>query len=171
MAVKNTIEHPINPSHLMYQAVRSHPLINISELDALIFSGLCLFVDDHGVIRLSEEDRAYLCQSLSVSPQQMSNTIARLKKKCVLYDVHTTRRYGEGTTTPGHYRLDAQLLGLASVPKKMTKAFTIRYIPETETQTQQYGQQPINQFDRPDGKADDIRREGSGPDLQSQQTP
>lgn len=126
------IEHKIDPAHLMYQAVRSHPLINVSELDALIFSGLCLFVDNHGIIRLSEEDRTYLCQSLSVSPQQMSNTISRLLKKCAIYRQHeqSKRNMYNSVLIKGQYRLDAQLMDLTRVPKKMTKPFTIKYIPD-----------------------------------------
>lgn len=113
--MKTSIEHIIEPAHLMYHLVRGHPKFNGTELDAMIFAALCSFADPMGMIQITEKDRQFLEKGLQVSPQQMSNTITRLMNMGYLY----------ATKHKGRYDLSPQMIDL--VGAKLKKIFTVKF--------------------------------------------
>lgn len=140
MATKNSIEHKIDPAHLLYHTIKGHPLIRgLTELDILILAALCVFLNAKGEIKMVEKDRIWMQSNLQVSPQQLSNNIKRLKQAGILHMKYTPRAYGKPTVTRGMYLLDAQLHGLIKVPKRLTKSFTVKFIID-ELATRQHSE-------------------------------
>lgn len=112
-----SITFEINPDHLIYTAVCAHPAMHmLTDLDRIVVSGLLLFGSPNGLIVMKEVDRRYLEESLSLSPQGLSNSIKRLIKLGVI------------TRTGWSYQLSPSLAPLAALPKRLGKGFNIKLV-------------------------------------------
>lgn len=106
----------IHPDHLLFHLVSTHPLtVSLTHLDRIVLSGLLLFVEANGMIRLTEYARRKLEAQLEIAPQGMSNTIRRLKRERII------------TGTRGNYLLADPLLPLASVPNGIEQVYTLTF--------------------------------------------
>lgn len=119
------ITHSIAPNFLHYQLIKSWPGVELTELDMLVLSGLCLFGVQSGGIVLKAKDREYLQQGLHLSKQSMSNAINRLRELGLLTGGH------------GRYQLSQTLGPLSAIPADW-KSFNVRYI-NSETNKHTYG--------------------------------
>lgn len=115
----NNITFHINPDSLLFHIVSTTPgTESLTHLDRLVLSGLLLFVDTEGKVRLLQKERKHLMKGLDLSAQGLANVITRLIAAQVI-----TRLKDRGT-----YQLTGQFRIWIDLPKMAPGNFGIQFV-------------------------------------------